>query len=124
MQIRKSTESERKEILNIHSLAFGEVEGSVISKLVDDLLDDETAKPVLSLVAVENDKLVGHILFTKVTIANAELPISAQLLAPLAILPDEQNKGIGEKLINEGLRLLKESGTELVFVLGQRQKKI
>ncbi len=118
MKIRQSTESERNELLNIHKLAFGEDEGPVISKLVDDLLNDKTATPILSLVAVENEKLVGHILFTKAVIANTEKLISAQLLAPLGILPNDQNKGIGEKLINEGLRILKDSGTELVFVLG------
>jgi len=118
MQIRKSTESERKDILNIHNQAFGNEKGPVISKLVQDLLDDITAMPILSLVAVENGKLIGHILYTKATITKTELPISAQILAPLAILPDEQKKGIGEKLINEGLNQLKESGTELVFVLG------
>ena len=118
MKIRQSTESDRKEILNIHEQAFGKVKGPVIAKLVDDLLNDETAIPILSLVAVANDTLVGHILFTKAVITKTENPISAQILAPLAILPDEQKKGIGELLINEGLRLLKESGTELVFVLG------
>ncbi len=118
MKIRKSTESERNEILYIHSQAFGEDKGPEIAKLVNDLLDDETAMPILTLVAVENDKLIGHILFTKAVVTGAENPISAQLLAPLAILLDEQKKGIGEKLINEGIRLLKESGTELVFVLG------
>ena len=118
LKIRQSTESDRKEILNIHERAFGKVKGPVIAKLVDDLLNDETAIPILSLVAVANDTLVGHILFTKAVITKTENPISAQILAPLAILPDEQKKGIGEKLINEGLRLLKGSGTELVFVLG------
>ena len=118
MKIRKSTESERNEILNIHTHAFGEDKGPVIAKLVNDLLNDETAMPLLSLVAVENDKLVGHILYTKAVVTKSEKLISAQILAPLAMLPDKQNKGIGEKLINEGLRLLKESGTELVFVLG------
>ena len=118
LKIRQSTESDRKEILNIHEQAFGQVKGPVIAKLVDDLLNDETAMPILSLIAVANDTLVGHILFTKAVITKTENPISAQILAPLAILPDEQRKGIGEKLINEGLRLLKESGTELVFVLG------
>jgi predicted N-acetyltransferase YhbS len=118
LKIRKSIESERSEILNIHDQAFGKGKGSVIAKLVNDLFDDETAKPILSLVAVENDKLVGHILYTKVIVAEAENSISAQILAPLAVLPDEQKKGIGEKLINEGLKLLKENGTELVFVLG------
>jgi len=118
LKIRKSTESERNEILYIHSQAFGKDKGLVISKLVNELLEDETAMPILSLVAVDNDKLIGHILYTKVVILRAENPIFAQILAPLAILPEEQKKGIGEKLINEGLRLLKESGTELVFVLG------
>ncbi|MCW5213099.1 N-acetyltransferase [Desulfobulbus sp. TB] len=118
MKIRKSTESERKEILNIHNRAFGQEKGPEIAKLVDDLLDDETAMPQLSLVAVENDKLVGHVLFTKVVVTGSDQSLSAQILAPLAILPDMQKKGIGEQLINEGLRVLQEAGTELVFVLG------
>jgi putative acetyltransferase len=118
LKIRPSIESERNEILNIQEQAFGKVKGPVIAKLVNDLLNDETAMPILSLVAVANDKLVGHILFTKAVITKTVNLISAQILAPLAILPDEQKKGIGEELINEGLRLLKESGTELVFVLG------
>lgn len=118
MKIRKSTESERHEVLNVHAEAFGEEKGPEIAQLVAGLLDDESAKPLLSLVAVDSDKLVGHILFTKVEVTGAKNSINAQILAPLAILPEEQNKGIGEKLINEGLRLLKESGTELVFVLG------
>lgn len=118
MKIRISTESELKEILNIHNQAFGEDKGPVIAQLVNNLLNDETAMPILSLVAVENNNLIGHILYTKAVITKTETPLSAQILAPLAILPEEQKKGIGEKLINEGLRLLKESGTELVFVLG------
>jgi predicted N-acetyltransferase YhbS len=71
-----------------------------------------------SLVAIENEKIIGHILYTKATVTQTELSISTQILAPLAILPDQQKKGIGEKLINEGIRQSKELGTELVFVLG------
>ena len=118
MNIRQSTESELIEILQIHEQAFGKDEGPVVARLVNDLLQDETAIPILSLVAVENDRLLGHILFTKAVIKNTENILSAQLLTPLAILPDEQKKGIGENLIKEGLRILKESGTDLVFVLG------
>jgi hypothetical protein len=92
LKIRKSTESERDEILNIHNQAFGKDKGPEIAKLVNDLLNDETTMPILSLVAVENDKLVGHILYTKVTVTKTENFISAQILAPLAILPDEQKK--------------------------------
>ena len=81
-------------------------------------MDDETAKPILSLVAVNNNKLIGHILYTKVIITQTESSVYAQILAPLAILPDYQKCGTGQKLINEGLTRLKTSGTELVFVLG------
>ncbi|MES9900398.1 MAG: N-acetyltransferase [Sedimenticola sp.] len=118
MQIRKAIESDRKEILNVHNQAFGKEKGPEIAKLVDDLLNDKTAMPILSLVALANERIIGHILYTKVIIAQTELAISAHILAPLAILPEEQKKGIGEKLINEGIRQLKELGTELVFVLG------
>ena len=118
LEIRKSIESDRKEILNVHNQAFGKEKGPEIAKLVDDLLNDKTAMPILSLVAIENEKIIGHILYTKATITQTELSVSTQILAPLAILPDQQKKGIGEKLINEGIRQLKELGTELVFVLG------
>ncbi len=118
MEIRKFKESDRFEILNIHKHAFGQEKGIEIAKLVDDLLDDETAIPIVSLVAIEEKEIIGHILFTKVSIAGEKEPLSAQILAPLAILPDSQDKGIGQKLINEGLNQLKNSGVDLVFVLG------
>ena len=82
------------------------------------MLNDETAMPILSLVAVENNKLIGHILYTRAVVTQTEISISAKILAPLAILPEEQKKGTGKKLINVGLRMLRASGTELVFVLG------
>lgn len=80
LKIRKSTDAERKKILNIHNQAFGEDKGPVIAKLVDDLLNDETAMPILFLVAVENGKLIGHILYTKAVVTQTEVPISAQIL--------------------------------------------
>ena len=118
MDIRRSVESERSQLLDIHRLAFGHDEGSVVAQLVNDLLDDHSAKPILSLVAVEDGRPVGHVLFTHAVIASKARSIPAQILAPLAVLPNEQNKGIGEKLINEGLRILEDSGTRFVFVLG------
>ena len=118
MEIRKSTESDRTDILNIHTQAFGEEKGCVIAELVDGLLDDKTAIPMFSLVAVDVGKLIGHILYTNATINQTEESISAQILAPLAVLPDEHKKGVGFALINEGLKQLKDSGVELVFVLG------
>lgn len=121
MHIRKSINSDKLSIEKIHIKAFGEEKGPEIAKLTLDLLEDPTAKPLLSLVAEENQKLLGHVLFTKATISQMPENFSIQILAPLAILPEEQNKGIGGKLINEGLKILKESGVDLVFVLGHPQ---
>lgn len=70
MKIRQSTESELIKILQIHAQAFGKKEGPVIARLVNALMKDETASPILSLVAVENKSLLGHILFTKAVIKN------------------------------------------------------
>ena len=118
MRIRKSLELDGAEIEEIHIKAFGKEKGPEIADLVNGLLDDKTATPLLSLVAVNDDKLIGHILFTKASVIQATEPVSAQILAPLAVLPDAQSKGVGGQLIKDGLIQLKESGVELVFVLG------
>ncbi len=118
MEVRKSTELDKSGIKQVYLQAFGEEKGPEIAKLVDDLFKDKTALPLLSLVAVEDKKIIGHILYTKVNITQTTEPVSAQLLAPLAILPGFQNKGIGAQLIKEGLNQLKKSEVELVLVLG------
>lgn len=118
MEIRPAEEKDRSGILKIHQEAFGAEKGVEIADLVDELLDDITAQPILSLVSEKEDRLLGHILFTKAVVTQTEALITARILAPLAVLPDVQKLGIGEKLINEGLQRLKESGVNLVFVLG------
>lgn len=118
MNIRQAVASDRKDILLIHEQAFGTKEGPEIEELVDRMLNDPTAQPLFSLVAEADGKLIGHILFTKVTLTPTKETISAQILAPLAILPEHHKQGVGQALIREGLKQLKASGTELVFVLG------
>lgn len=118
MEIRKAVERERAEILQVHEVAFGEEKGLEIAQLVGDLFGDKTAVPNLSLVAVEDGVIVGHILYTKVTLKGATQGLSAQILAPLAVLPGAQGKGVGCRLIEAGLHELKKSDVQLVFVLG------
>ena len=62
--------------------------------------------------------IIYHIIYSKVRIAQTEEAVSAQILAPLAVLPETQSLGVGGQLIKEGLKQLRESGVELVFVLG------
>ena len=115
--IRESTESDLINLLNVEKQAFGEDEGPEVVDLVKGLLNDPTAKPLLSLIALKGQRVIGHILFTKARI-NENDQISVAILAPLAVIPDAQRQGVGGKLIAEGLSMLTESGVELVFVLG------
>ncbi len=117
MELRETTEEELSEFLDVHRSAFSD-EGEVIADLVNSLLKDSTAHPLLSLAAYEDSRMLGHILFTKATISGYETNISAQLLAPLAVIPEAQSKGLGQMLINEGVAQLRKAGVDLVFVLG------
>lgn len=121
--IRKTTPKDIETILEVELLAFkGD---SSIKTLVTELLDDSSAEPIVSLLAYDDKKPVGHILFTKAKIKTGSgfccLKDGAHILAPLAVIPEYQNKGIGGKLIEEGLCALKEMGTQRCFVLGHKE---
>jgi len=118
LKIRSSTEFDRTAIDGIHMSAFGRRQGQEIVELVNGLLDDETAKPLLSLVAEKDGKLVGHILFTVARLQPEDQETSIRILAPLAVSSEAQDEGIGGALIREGLKQLAESGVDMVFVLG------
>ena len=118
MKIRLSRETEISDICTIHKQAFGEEKGPEIAALVKGLFEDQTALPSLSLVAVEKEQILGHILFTRVDIVSGRAPVAAQILAPLAIRPGNQRQGIGGHLIEAGLQRLKADKVPLVFVLG------
>jgi len=117
MVIRKSIEKDSSDMLGIINKAFGETEGPVIVELVKDLLNDPTAQPLLSLIALHDQKIVGHILFSKAEVSGFAAERST-ILAPLAVESGLQKQGIGGSLINKGLELLADAGVKLVFVLG------
>ncbi len=117
-QIKESTGSDFKGISDVAMAAFGAPEGPEIVNLIADLLADESAQPLLSFVATVNKMIVGHILFTGARLDPAPKGISAAILAPLSVHPDFQSRGIGGKLVTEGLQRLLQNGFDLVFVLG------
>ena len=117
MEIRPTKESDLHDVLLVEKAAFGTEEGQEIADLVNDLLGDPSAMPILSLIAIKENQVIGHILFTK-AIIDSNHSISAVILAPLAVIPAAQLQGVGSQLVNEGLKCLSESGVDLVFVLG------
>ena len=115
LQIREAVDADLNDVLQIERLAFGyEKEAD----LVRDLLHDFSAKPVLSLLAFQKNRALGHILLTTAQLSGSQGSASIVILAPLAIVPDAQKQGIGGKLIEKGLEHLSKSGVDLVFVLG------
>jgi putative acetyltransferase len=86
------------------------------ARLVDRLRAN--GKITLSLVAVDNGRIVGHVLFSPMTIEAENGRYPAVGLGPVAVLPEVQRQGIGSHLIETGLDLLREREETAVIVLG------
>ena len=114
MIIHEALHTELKDVLAVERAAFGSDEEAA---LVDNLLKDDSANPVVSLLALEKDKAIGHILFTRARL-EPDAPMSLYILAPLAVVPHCQKTGIGKALVEKGLQILSNNGVQLVFVLG------
>lgn len=117
MVIRESKSGDLAEITQVYVSAFGAVEGSAIAKLVADIMQQEKPNVWLSLVAIEQNHIVGHILFSRVYLAGHE-QTSGYILAPLAVAEDSQKQGVGSALIQTGFAKLKEKQADYVLVLG------
>lgn len=121
IEVRPARSDDRARILAMHLDAFGNDEGPVIVRLLEEMLDDPTAEPIHSFVAESENEIVGHVLFTSVKIEPANAlkdREAAQILAPLAVTRELQREGIGTHLVKEALLQLAADGVPLVFVLG------
>jgi putative acetyltransferase len=78
----------------------------------------ESGAITISLVAERGRGIVGHILFSPVTVESAETTWTAQGLAPLAVRPADQGQGIGSAMVKAGLTWCLQQGHDVVFVLG------
>jgi len=113
IEIREEQAEEYQEIRQVIVAAFG---GDTEANLVE-LLRDRNRAPV-ALVAVSDNKIVGHIMFSPVTITPAPKTFRAVGLAPLSVLPEFQRQGIGSMLAREGLKKCEVAGFEMAVVLG------
>ena len=115
MKVRAEKPGDQEKIRKVHLAAF---ETNSEANLVDALR--KTGIELISLVAEENNEIIGHILFSPVTIDD-DSTVKVIGLAPMAVLPNWQRKGVGTKLINEGLKACEQAGYEIAVVLGHPQ---
>lgn len=115
IHIKETSLNDLNEIIHVEQLAFGSEEEALLTA---DLLKDRSAKPLLSLLAFDNKKAIGHILFTRAYINSKKNETLIHILAPLAVIPEYQNQGIGGMLIKEGIKRLRDMGSQMIFVLG------
>ncbi|MEL7121554.1 MAG: N-acetyltransferase [Bacteroidota bacterium] len=118
--IRQETATDHQEVFKLTEEAFLTMPYSDHTEhfLVERLRKSSAFIPELSLVAVLEDKIVGHILLTKVMLVNGTEKKEVLSLAPVGVLPAFQSKGIGSKLINKAHELAKDLGYKAVVLIG------
>lgn len=114
MEIRAE---QQRDVASIRALNEAVFETCTEANLVDALR--QQAHEFISLVAEENESIIGHIFFSPVTlIPHLELKIMG--LAPMAVIPARQRIGVGSALVHDGLATCKKNGYAAVIVLGHQ----
>jgi putative acetyltransferase len=112
--LRRENPDERDAIRAVNEAAFGRPDEA---DLVDRLRTEGAV--LASFVAEQDGRVVGHILFSRMLIETADGSMSSVALAPMAVLPAQQRRGVGAQLIRFGLDWLRGRGEHIVLVLGQ-----
>lgn len=116
MRIRIETPKDYAETYHVVKRAFETAEHADGDEqdLVNALRKGTAFLPELSLVAEENDRIIGHILFTEAFVGST----AVLALSPLSVLPAFQQQGVGTALIEEGHRIARSLGYPYAVVLG------
>jgi putative acetyltransferase len=115
VEIRGRTAADDAAIRRLNDDAFG---GNYESRLIEDLR--AAGLDAVELVAVEDDQIVGHILFSALATTVGREVVPALALAPMAVRPDRQRRGIGSALVRGGLDLARARDWRAVIVLGHK----
>ncbi len=113
LTIRPEETEDHAAIRHVNTLAFGQPNEA---DLVDALWCHEAL--TISLVAVQDGHIVGHIAFSPVTITSDTSTIDALGLGPMAVLPEFQHQGIGSRLVESGLEACRQTDYGIIIVLG------
>jgi putative acetyltransferase len=112
--LRSEQPGDGQAIDRVNRLAFGGPEEAV---LIDRLRATTAFIPELSIVAEEDEAIIGHILFSRLHL-DPPSDVPAISLAPMAVLPEYQRRGVGSALVKQGLDVAAQLGEDLVVVVG------
>jgi putative acetyltransferase len=113
--VRDEQLRDREQIRKVNETAFGRYDEA---DLIDRLRVEGAV--LLSLVAEVGGEIVGHILFSRMTVETDQGPVAAVSLAPMAVLPEYQGRAVGSELVRRGLARLGDRGDRIVIVLGHK----
>ena len=116
ISIREEQPQDIRIIRDLNKRAFGQTQEA---DLVDKLR--QTCDDLLSLVALMQNQVVGHILFTPVIVEGVDSMLQGMALAPMAVLPEYQRQGIGSALVRTGIEKLKKRQCPFIIVLGHAE---
>jgi putative acetyltransferase len=112
MIIRMEKTNDHSAVREVDLRAFpSDVEASLVEKL-------RNYGNIISMVALVDGKVVGHIIFSPLTIENGKESFPELILAPIAVLPEYQNQGIGSQLIEKGIIECRNQGHSIIILVG------
>lgn len=117
IKIRSEETKDYSDIFQVNSLTFGRENEA---ELIEKIRNSDRYIPELSLVAELNNQVVGHIMFSYINLLNTEAT-KVLALAPVAVLPEYQNRAIGTLLITTGLEIAEKIRVPMVIALGNPQ---
>lgn len=115
IEIRHEIPNDFDAVYRVNELAF---ETSAEARLVERL---RALPGTISLVALVDERIVGHIMFSRVSIEPESVGINCLGLAPMSVLPEYQCKGIGSALVERGIAECRQRDVDAVFVLGHTE---
>lgn len=115
--IREEQPRDHNQVCKVHMAAFGD-HGRVVVPLVDDLRKSLTTEQGLSLVALDDDVVVGHVMFTRNLLDAPERLVDVQVLSPIGVLPQRQRQGVGTSLIKHAIAMLVDLDVPAIFLEG------
>jgi putative acetyltransferase len=116
MILRRALPDDRPAIFAVHTAAFGHADGGDVAEasLVDELYDDGSVLPELSIVAMADKDVVGHVVCSRASVEGQP----AVGLGPIGVLPDHQHRRVGQALMHGVIAAADALNEQAVILLG------